>query len=225
MTRTKHVLLVVTSHPELGTSGRSTGAYLSEVAHPHHAFVNAGVRVSFASPRGGRPPFDGTNDPDPISRAFLEDRAIDAQLAAMPKLVDVDPNDYDAVFFAGGHGTMWDFPDDPSIPRIANAILERGGVVSAVCHGPAALVNLKLPNGDYLVANRDVAAFTNDEERAAGVDAIVPFSLADVLASRGARLRLAPLFAPNVVTDGRLVTGQNPASATGVAQAVVALLG
>ncbi|HEU4537166.1 MAG TPA: type 1 glutamine amidotransferase domain-containing protein, partial [Polyangiaceae bacterium] len=136
----------------------------------------------------------------------------------------VDPAAYDAVFYAGGHGTMWDFPDDAALARIAAAVYERGGVVAAVCHGPAGLVNVKLSSGEWLVAGREVAAFTNDEERAVGLAEVVPFLLADRLVERGARHRPAPNFQANVVVSGRLVTGQNPASARGVGDAIVALL-
>ena len=136
----------------------------------------------------------------------------------------MDPTPYRAIFFAGGHGTMWDFPRDPDLARLARSIYEAGGVVAAVCHGPAALVNLTLSDGSRLVAGKQVAAFTNDEEKAVGLAEVVPFSLADQLVKAGAEHLPAPNFTAQVVADGRLVTGQNPASARGVAERVVALL-
>jgi putative intracellular protease/amidase len=136
----------------------------------------------------------------------------------------VDPSAYRAVFYAGGHGTMWDLPDDAGLARIATAIFEAGGVVSAVCHGPVGLVNVKLSDGSYLIAGKEVAAFTNDEERAMKLAEVVPFLLVDKLVERGARHRAAADWKPLTVVDGRLVTGQNPASAVGVAEAVVKLL-
>jgi putative intracellular protease/amidase len=139
-------------------------------------------------------------------------------------VADVDGEAYQAIFFADGHGTMWDFADDPAIPALTAGIYERGGVVGAVCHGPAALVNVRLSSGAYLVSGRDVSAFTNEEERAAGLAEVVPFLLESKLIERGARMRAAPNWQAMVVTSERLVSGQNPASATGVAEAMVALL-
>jgi putative intracellular protease/amidase len=132
--------------------------------------------------------------------------------------------DYAAIFYAGGHGTMWDFADHPELARMGGAIYDRGGVVGAVCHGPAGLVNIKLADGTYLVAGKNVAAFTNEEESAVKLEKVVPFSLQDKLVERGAKHQAAPKFDAKVVVDGRLVTGQNPASATGVGEEMVKLL-
>lgn len=218
------ILLVLTSHDRLGDTGKPTGAYLSEVAHPYAVFVREGYAVEFASPRGGRPPLDGLQKPDPVSQAFLDDRDVQARLERSLRPDDVDPARYDAIVYAGGHGTMWDFPGDERLAALAAAIYERGGVVAAVCHGPAALVNIRLASGAYLVAGKEVAAFTNSEEQAVGLVGVVPFLLADALVARGATHRPAANWQAQVVTSERLVTGQNPASATGVAQGVVALL-
>lgn len=223
MTRPR-ILLAVTSHDQLGATGRPTGAYLAEVAHPYAALIAAGFDVDFVSPRGGQVPLDGVKDADEAGRAFLADEATVARLARTPASADVDPAPYQAIFYAGGHGTMWDFPDDPGLQRLGAAIYERGGVVAAVCHGPAALVNLRLSDGRHLVDGKEVAGFTNDEERAVGLTDVVPFLLADALVARGAVHRPAPSWQPQVVTSERLVTGQNPASARGTADAVVALL-
>lgn len=218
------VLFALTSHDRLGDTGKPTGAYLPEVAHPYDVLTRAGYEVDFVSPRGGRPPLDGTEQPDAVSRAFLDDRDAQARLERSARPADVDPAAYAAIFYAGGHGTMWDFPGDAALAKLGGAIADRGGVVAAVCHGPAALVNLRLADGSYLVAGKQVAAFTSDEERAVGLAEVVPFLLADKLIERGAVHRPAPNWQAQVVRDGRLVTGQNPASATGVAEQMVAAL-
>lgn len=218
------VLFVLTSHSQKGSTGEPTGAYLPEISHPYEVFRRAGFDVEFASVRGGRVPLDGVDRGDPANAAFLDDAALVERLHQSLRPDEVDPSRYAAIFYAGGHGTMWDFPDEPRLAQIAAQIYDRGGVVGAVCHGPAALVNVRLANGSYLVAGREVAAFTNDEERAAGLDRVVPFLLADRLAERGARLRPAPNWQRQVVTSERLVTGQNPASARGVAEGMVAVL-
>lgn len=219
------ILIAVTSHAELGATGCATGAYLPEIAHPYHLFNAAGFAVDFVSPRGGRPPLDGVDRGDPLQAAFLDDPQAMAALDAAARPAQVDPADYDAIFYAGGHGVMWDFPADERLAAVAAAIYERGGVVAAVCHGPAGLVNVRLADGSFLVAGKELAAFTNEEEAAVGLSEVVPFLLETALRERGAALRKAPDFAANTVASGRLVTGQNPASATGVAEAVAALLG
>lgn len=220
---TKKVLFVLTSHAELGTTGKKTGAYLPEVAHPYDVFTEAGIAVDFASIAGGPAPLDGLDAKDESSKRFLADEAMKARLADTRPLGSASPGEYDAIFFAGGHGTMWDFRDSPAVPKVAAAIYERGGVVGAVCHGPAALLRIEV-GGRPLVADKRVAAFTNEEEEAVGLTKVVPFLLADELVARGAKHEPAPKFQPNVVVSERLVTGQNPASARGVAEAIVKLL-
>lgn len=219
----KQVLLVLTSHAELGDTGKPTGAYLPEIAHPYDVFTAAGFEVDFATIRGGRAPLDGLDAKDESSQRFLADPAMQARLAETPALASVDPAAYAAIFFAGGHGTMWDFPNDPAIGRVAGAILSRGGVVAAVCHGPAALLAIAV-DGAPLVRGKRVAAFTNAEEAAVGLTKVVPFLLADALIAQGAIHEGAPNFEAKVVVDGRLVTGQNPASARPAAEAVARLL-
>lgn len=221
---TQRILIAVTSHDKKGNTGDATGAYLPEITHPLAVFTRAGFAVDFVSVRGGQVPLDGVDRKDPVNAAFLDDAAAVAKLHASAKPGAIEPGKYAAIFFAGGHGTMWDFPDDPTLPKLAATIYDGGGVVGAVCHGPAGLVNVKLGSGQYLVAGKEVAAFTNDEERAAGLAEVVPFLLADKLVERGARHRPAPNWQKQVVTSERLVTGQNPASAAGVAEAMVELL-
>ncbi|HEY1015510.1 MAG TPA: type 1 glutamine amidotransferase domain-containing protein [Herpetosiphonaceae bacterium] len=219
------ILIAVTSHAELGGTGRATGAYLPEIAHPYHIFNAAGLAVDFVSPRGGRPPLDGVDRTDPLQAAFLDNQQAMAALDAAKRPEEVDPARYAAIFYAGGHGVMWDFADNEPLAAVAAAIYERGGVVAAVCHGPAGLVNIKLADGSFLVAGKEVAAFTNEEEAAVGLTEVVPFLLETALRERDALPRKAPNFEANTVVSGRLATGQNPASAAGVAEAVAALLG
>jgi putative intracellular protease/amidase len=221
---TKKILLVLTSHDQLGDTGKPTGAYLSEVAHPYLAFTQAGYDVDLVSPKGGRPPLDGVADADAESKALLDDRTFLAKLSATRTPDQVDPKAYAAIVYAGGHGTMWDFPGDTRLAQLASTIDAQGGVVGAVCHGPAGLLNIKKPDGTYLIAGKRVAGFTNDEEAAVGLTKVVPYLLADALTERGALHQPAPNWSKQVVTDGRLVTGQNPQSARGVADAVLALL-
>lgn len=221
----RSILIALTSHRELGDTGRETGFFVGEAAHPWKVFTDAGYTVDLASIAGGVPPQDGVDADDPIQQEFLADERVATQLAATPSLADVDPADYDAVFLAGGHGTMWDFPDDAPLAALARTVYENGGVVSAVCHGPSGLVNLTLSDGTHLVEGKRVSAFTNEEEAAVGLTDTVPFLLQSRLEERGAKHSGAPNFEAYVVRDGRLVTGQNPASATGVAEAVLEALG
>jgi putative intracellular protease/amidase/dienelactone hydrolase len=217
---TTRILIALTSHSSLGDTGRSTGYYVPEAAHPWAAFTRAGYTVDLISPQGGQPPRDGEDPADPVQRQFLEASGGGATVRAK----DIDPAGYDAIFFAGGHGTMWDFPADEALQALTRAIYENGGVVAAVCHGPAALTGVTLSDGTYLVEGKRVAAFTNAEEAAVDLTRTVPFLLADRLTEHGAVHVPGPDFQPNVVRDGRLITGQNPASAAGVAETVIAAL-
>lgn len=218
------VLVVLTSHDSLGKTGKETGYYLPEVSHPVAVFERAGLSVDFVSPKGGKAPMIGIDLNDPANAAFLNNSEKMAQVENTLNPSEVDPSVYDAIFYAGGHGTMWDFADNSRLASIAASIYERGGVVSAVCHGPAGLVNIRLSNNEYLVAGKKVSVFTNEEEAAAGLTDIVPFLLEAKLIERGATVDKAPNFQAKSVVSDRLVTGQNPASATGVAEKVVELL-
>ncbi len=214
-------LIALTSHDKLGDTGRGTGFHAGEAAIPWEVFTAAGYQVDLVSVAGGRPPVDRHDPTDETLRDFFA--AADLDHTARP--ADLDPQRYDIIFFAGGHGTMWDFPEDEDLARLAAGIYERGGVVAAVCHGPAALVNLRLSDGSYLVDGKRVAAFTNDEEAAMGLTDVVPFLLADALVKAGATHLPAANFTEQVVVDGRLITGQNPASARTMAERVVEVLG
>jgi len=210
--------MVITSHGTLGDTTEPTGFYVPEAAHPW-AVLRGEHELVWASPAGGAPPRTG-DDAD----GFLADPAVAAALAATTRLRDIDPADVDAVFVVGGHGTMWDLPGDPDVQRILRDVHLAGGPVAAVCHGPAALTEVRLPDGTPLVAGRRVAAFTNEEERRVELDGVVPFLLADRLTERGATHVAAPAFTPHVVTDGTLLTGQNPQSARPLAEALRAAL-
>jgi putative intracellular protease/amidase len=222
---TTRTLIVLTSHDQLGNTGKKTGAYLSEISHVYWTLVDAGIEVDFVSPKGGQVPLDGVDRKDADNARFLDDTAVMARIANVLRPDQVEPSRYAAIYYAGGHGTMWDLPDDQRLAQIAASIYDAGGIVSAVCHGPSGLVNIKLSSGGYLVANKELAAFTDAEERAVNLTEVVPFLLASKLVERGARHIPAANFAANVVVSDRLITGQNPASARGVGEALVAALG
>jgi putative intracellular protease/amidase len=215
------ILMVLTSHDDLGGL-RKTGFYAPEAAHPATIFEARGYTLEFVSPRGGAAPMDGFKPDDPEQAAFHERYRDQLQNTLTPD--QINPSDYAAIFYVGGHGTMWDFPTDTRLSSLAGRIYDNGGVVAAVCHGPAGLVNIRLENGAFLVDGKTLAAFTNAEEAAVGLTNTVPFLLETKLVERGAKHVSAPNFQENVQTSERLVTGQNPASARGVANAVVRLL-
>lgn len=223
-TPAKPVLFVLTSHGEKGDTGQKTGFYLGEVTHPLAVLHAAGIKVEFASILGGEPPVDGLDLDDATNARFWNDAAFRTAIRTTTKLSDIDPGRYAAIFFAGGHGAMWDLPTSTAVDSATRAIFEAGGVVAAVCHGPAALVNVKLSDGNYLVAGRNVSAFTDSEERAVGLDKTVPFLLATTLTERGAIHHPAADWTSKVIVDGRLVTGQNPQSATAVGEKLRDLL-
>ncbi|MHC4832676.1 MAG: type 1 glutamine amidotransferase domain-containing protein [Planctomycetota bacterium] len=225
------VLLVVTSQSTLGPRPDPTGLYLSEASHPWRVFSDRGFEILLASPSGGPAPIDpkSVDLADEANREFLEAVGVEDgsgwRIADTVRLDSIDPSEIDAVFFAGGHGTMWDFPNVPSVRRVAEDVHRDGGVVAAVCHGPAALVGLVDASGAPLVAGRRLTAFTDSEEAAVELTDAMPFLLESRLRDLGARFEGAEDFQAMVVVDERLVTGQNPASATGVAVAVADLLG
>ncbi len=220
----KKVLFVVTSHDKKGSTGEKTGYYLSEVSHPWEVLYSAGYIIEFVSPKGGKAPVDGFNMDDPINKKFWDNEVYRNKIENTMKPSDVNPKDYVAIHYAGGHGTMWDFLDNKEIASIASQIYENKGVVSAVCHGPAGLVNIELSNGKYLVDGKKVNAFTNEEEVAVGLEDVVPFLLENELIERGAIFEKSGLWQKHVTVDQRLVTGQNPQSAEGVGRATLAEL-
>lgn len=217
----KRAVLVLTSHDTLGDTGRSTGAYASEVAEAWKVFRTAGYEVDLVSVKGGSPPLEAVNEQDPVQREFFLDARMGAQLKNTGRPADVDATGCDILFVAGGHGAVWDLPYDKDLIALVRDVFDGGRVVASVCHGPAALIDVVLADGRHLVRARRLTAFSNAEEKAVGMTRVVPFSLADTLVERGARYESAGAFLPHVVVDGNLVTGQNPASATGVARSAV----
>jgi putative intracellular protease/amidase len=215
------ILFVVTSHDKKGSTGQATGYYLSEVSHTWDVLHNAGYEIDFVSPQGGKAPVDGFNLDDAVNKKFWENTESRSKIENTIKPSAVNADDYAAIFYAGGHGTMWDFADNKELSSIAAAIYGNGGIISAVCHGPAGLVNIKLKNGKYLVDGKKINAFSNEEEIAVKLDKVVPFMLETKLIERGAKFEKSGLWQPHVTVDQRVVTGQNPASAKGVGEAVL----
>lgn len=217
----KPVLFVVTSCAVKGATGIPTGYNLAEVTHPLEKLHAAGIKVDFASIQGGNAPLDGLEDmKDPVIAHYWADADFRHAVANTLCIEQVDPSRYSAIFFAGGHGTMWDFPDNAAAQKAIREIDAAGGIVSAVCHGPAALVNARRSDGSLLVADKRVAAFTNGEEEEVQSTHVVPFLLASTLNERGAHHQDTPNWSNNVVVDGRLITGQNPQSAASLGEAL-----
>lgn len=219
------VLLILTSHTELGSSGKPTGFWFEELAAPYYAFLEAGLNVDLASLKGGdAKPDPSSVDKDAVVQRFRSDPLAMGKLRAARALSEIRAEEYDAFFVVGGHGVMWDLADSPVNTALLGRAFDLGKVVAAVCHGPAALVNVKLKDGAPLVKGRRVASFSNAEEQAAHLDAIVPFMLESKLKSLGGRYEHGPMWTSFVVRDGRLVTGQNPQSSLAVARETVAAL-
>lgn len=223
----KNVLIVLTSHAELGDTGNKTGFWLEELASPYYAFSDAGWQAILASPLGGLPPVDPTSETDewqtPSSRRFAADQEAMSALQNTLVLEDVKDEEYDAIFFPGGHGPMWDLARDCTVAGLVAGFMAAGKPVGAVCHGPAALVGAVNKNGEPAVQNHRLTGFTNSEEAGVGLSDVVPFLLADKLAELGAHYMSGPDWESHVVVDGNLVTGQNPASSEATAQALMAL--
>ena len=222
------ILFVLTSHDRLGDTGHKTGFWLEEFAAPYYVFKDAGAAITLASPAGGQPPLDPKSDePDAQTAAterFRQDAQVQVALAATVPLAQVDAADFDAVFYPGGHGPLWDLANDPASIALLEAFERAGKPLGLVCHAPGALVKVRAANGQPLVAGRRVTGFTNSEEAAVGLSAVVPFLIEDEFIRLGGHYQKGPDWQAHVVTDGRLVTGQNPGSSEGVAQALLSLL-
>ncbi|TFF34490.1 type 1 glutamine amidotransferase domain-containing protein [Mucilaginibacter psychrotolerans] len=218
----KKILFVVSSAAHIGPHNRATGNLLTEVAHPYQTFKKQGYDIDIASVNGGVAPIDMVELDDAMNLAFLADEGA-VKMNNTASINDVSVDGYDAVFVPGGLAPVVDMPENPTVQKILADMYEKGGVVSAVCHGPVALINVKLNDGSYLIDGKNVTGFSiAEEENYAKED--VPFELEDALKQRGGQYSAASPWQPYVVTDGRLVTGQNPASATGVAESVIAIL-
>ncbi|URD35546.1 type 1 glutamine amidotransferase domain-containing protein [Methylobacterium tardum] len=222
------ILMVLTSHDQLGDTGRKTGFWLEELAAPYYVFKDAGAEVVLASPKGGRPPLDPkSNEPGfqtDLTRRFEADRDANAVLADTVRLDGVNPEDFDAVFYPGGHGPLWDLAEDPASVRLIETTLKAGRPVTLVCHAPGVLRHAKAPDGRPLVDGKAVTGFTNTEEEAVGLTQVVPFLAEDELKRNGGRFSKAGDWEPYVVADGLLITGQNPASSGPAAERLLGLL-
>lgn len=223
-----NILIVLTSHDKLGNTGNKTGFWLEEFASPYYTLLDAGVTITIASPKGGQPPIDPTSDTldfqTPSTIRFKADAKANEVLANTVKLASVRESDFDAIMYPGGHGPLWDLTNDVNSISLIEAFVKAEKPVAAVCHAPAVLLNAKLVNGDYLVKGKKVTAFTNTEEEAVGLTNIVPFLLEDALKEKGALYSQADDWNSNVVTDGKLITGQNPGSSEAVAKELLKIL-
>lgn len=218
----KHVLFVVTNAGTIGPHDRATGFFFPEIAHPFEVLDQAGIAVEFVSPLGGLTPHDGFDGTDPAQAAFLDSAAF-RRLNRSRKLSEVDVLDYDAVFFPGGLGPMVDITGNPEVQALVRRAWDAGRIVSAVCHGPAALLGVTLADGTPLVRGRQITGFsTAEEDGYARAD--VPFDLESALRDEGGAYEAAAPWQPHLKVDGRLITGQNPASGTLVGEAIVAAL-
>ena len=219
--------MVVTSHSELGNSGRKTGIWIEEFAAPYYTFLDAGKEITIASPKGGQAPIDPkSNEPEnqtPATVRYYNDPTTIKRLANTVKISSVDQKDFDTVFYPGGHGPMWDLPDDQDSINLLESFNRAGKVMTLMCHSPVALKNVKGLDGDWLIRDRMITAFTNGEESDAVLDHIVPFLLEDMLRSRGSNYVKGESWLPFVVRDKKLITGQNPASSVLAAQTVIDL--
>jgi len=220
-----NILMVLTSHDRLGDTGKKTGFWLEEFAAPYYAFKDAGADVTLASPQGGPPPLDPKSDaPDAqteATRRFKADTAAQAALADTQVLSKVSAEGFDAVFYPGGHGPLWDLAEDADSIALIESMIAADKTVAAVCHAPGVLRRVRGSDGVVLVKGRQVTGFTNSEEEAAQLTHVVPFLVEDMLVQAGARYSKGPDFQPHVVTDGKLITGQNPASSEPAAHAVL----
>ena len=222
------VLMILTSHDRLGDTGKQTGFWLEEFAAPYYVLRDAGVDITLASPKGGQPPVDPKSDEPgsqtPAMKRFRSDPEAQRALAGTVKLSSVSADDYDAVFYPGGHGPLWDLSEDRSSIALIERLAAAGKPVAAVCHGPAALRRAKGADGAPLVKGKTVTAFSNTEEAAVGLTDVVPFSVEDALTANGGRYSRAEDWASHAVVDGNLITGQNPASSEATAKALLEAL-
>lgn len=223
-----NILMVLTSHERLGNTGKKTGFWLEEFASPFYVFKDAGARVTLASPLGGQPPVDPSStapaSQTEATRRFTADQAANEALAHTSKLSDVSIEDFDGVFYPGGHGPLWDLANDAASIRLIETAFADGKPVAAVCHAPGVLRLVKSRQGKSVVDGRNVTGFTNTEEQAAGLTEVVPFLVEDMLRTNGGVYSKVADWQPHVVTDGLLITGQNPASSELAARALLEAL-
>lgn len=210
------ILFVVTSHDELGNTGKKTGLWIEEFAAPYYKFHDLGKEIVIASPKGGQAPIDPKSDlPEnktAATRRYYSDKETQEKLSNTVLLSTVSASDFDAIFYPGGHGPMWDLPDDKDSIKLIESFYNSGKPVTLVCHAPVALKNVKTPDGEWLIKGKRVSAFTNTEEEAVQLTKVVPFLLEDMLKERGANFQKGEDWLPFVTREGLLITGQNPAS-------------
>ncbi|MGR3760104.1 type 1 glutamine amidotransferase domain-containing protein [Roseobacteraceae bacterium NS-SX3] len=222
------VLMVLTSHDELGDTGEKTGFWLEEFAAPYYVLRDAGAEVTLASPKGGQPPLDPKSDSEDAqtgaTRRFKQDETAQQALANTVKLSSVDADQFDAVFYPGGHGPLWDLAEDADSRKLLERFAAADRPIGAVCHAPGVFRHVKGSNGEPLVKGRRVTGFTNGEEEAVGLTGVVPFLVEDMLKEKGGNYSKGEDWASHVEVDGKLVTGQNPASSEAAAKELLALL-
>ncbi|WPR70744.1 type 1 glutamine amidotransferase domain-containing protein [Flavobacterium sp. NG2] len=218
----KNVLFVLTSHSELGNTGEKTGFWIEEFASPYYYLIDNGIKVTLSSPKGGQPPIDPkSNVPDfqtPATIRFNDDKELQCKLAKTLALETVNPNDYDAIFYPGGHGPLWDLSENKTSIALIESFYKALKPVAAVCHAPIVLKEAKDSNGTPLVNKKKVTAFSNSEEMAIGLDTIVPFLVEEELKNKGGYFSKGEDWESYAIEDGHLITGQNPASSLAVAQ-------
>ncbi|MCZ4279727.1 type 1 glutamine amidotransferase domain-containing protein [Kiloniella laminariae] len=223
-----NILMILTSHEDFGNSGRKTGFWMEEFAAPYYRFLDAGSKVTLASPQGDQPPVDAASMGEDFqtadTRRFAGDVKAQAQLASTLKLADISADDYDAVFYPGGHGPLFDLTDNAASLALLTALHSAGKPVGAVCHGLAALIKAKTADGTPLVKGHEVTGFTDSEEAAVGATDLVPYSVEQELAKAGGKFRKADDWANFAIRDGLIITGQNPASSASVADHLLAAL-
>jgi putative intracellular protease/amidase len=222
-----NILMVVTSHDQLGNTGNKTGFWLEEFVAPYYTFLDAGAQVTVASPKGGQPPLDPKSDTPEgqteLTERFKKDPAAQKVLATTAKLADIQAGKFDAVFYPGGHGPLWDLAEDKKSIALIQDFYSAGKPVAAVCHAPGVLRHVVV-DGQPLVKGKRVSGFTNSEEEAVGLTKVVPFLVEDELKRLGGKFEKVDDWQVLAITDGRLVTGQNPASSTAVAKELLKLL-
>lgn len=225
---TKHILMVLTSHADLGNTGEKTGFWVEEFAAPYYAFIDAGMKVSLVSPAGGQPPIDPKSEQEdfqtPSTKRFDEDKKAKDLVANTLKLAEVDASDYDAVFYPGGHGPLWDLTENAVSISLIESFIAANKPVAAVCHAPSAFLNVKDASGEYFIKDKAVTGFTNGEEEAVQLTDIVPFLLEDELIKRGGNYQKVDDWNAFAIQDGLLITGQNPASSELAAKKLLAAL-
>ena len=224
----KHILIVLTSHTELGNTGEKTGFWVEEFAAPYYAFTDAGINVSIASTLGGQPPIDPKSELEdfqtPSTKRYDADNDVQALMVNTSKLADVDAADYDAVFYPGGHGPLWDLTDNEVSIALIERFLATNKPIGAVCHATAAFLNVKDASGEYVVKGKAVTGFTNSEEEAVQLTHIVPFLLEDELIKRGGDYQKVADWNAFAIQDGLVITGQNPQSSELAAEKLIAAL-